>query len=104
MGVGAASVGRLPWRRAGSARISPAALRFWDRLGGWEAEKFTTTEAVKRDRKSKRAIAGWLNELSEAGGVEQLEPSRGSKPATWKFINIDRSELAAGDCGLPEQI
>ena len=95
---------RGPLARLLGGRISEAAIRFHDRLVGWAGDKFTSTEAVKRDRKSKQAVAGWLRELADAGALEQVEPGKGSRPAVWKVTSLDRAELLAGDCGLPETI
>jgi hypothetical protein len=90
-----------PLSRLLGSKISAACLRFYDRLRGWAEGEFTTSEAARRDRRAGKSIRGWLLELAEAGGVEQIEPSKGSKPATWKFIQIDPKDLAIGDCGLP---
>lgn len=94
---------RGPLGRLLGGCIAPAAIRYHDRLGGWASgvDSFTTTEAVKRDRASDRAIRGWLHELAGVGAVDQLTEGKGSKPATWKFVGVDRAELEAGDSGLP---
>ena len=84
--------------------ISDAAVRFYDRLTEWASDKFTTTEAVKKDRATKAAIAGWLRELADAGGVEQIEQSKGNRPAVWKLTGIDRKELLSAACQLPPTI
>ena len=92
---------RGPLARLLGGQISEAALRFYDRLAEWWRDEFTTTEAAKRDRKSDQAIRSWLRELVSVGAVEQVDPSRGSKPAVWRVTGIDRNDLLAGDCGLP---
>ena len=92
---------RGPLARLLGGRISDAAIRFYDRLVTWASGEFTTAEAYRHDRKSQQAVRGWLRELRDAGGVEQVEPPKGSRPAVWKFTGIDRDELVAGDCGLP---
>jgi hypothetical protein len=71
-------------------------------LAQWAGDQFTTTEAVRRDRKSKQAISGWLNDLCDAGAVEQVEPRRGNRPAIWRLTAMDHADLAAGDSGLPD--
>jgi hypothetical protein len=93
---------RGPLARLLGGRISDAAIRYHDRLKAWAGGKFTTTEAVKHDRASDRAVRGWLNELADAGAVEQLDAPKGSRPATWKLTGIDRAELERGDCALPD--
>jgi hypothetical protein len=95
---------RGPLARLLGGTISGAALRFYDRLTEWANFDFSTTEACRRDRKSSQNVRGWLRELADAGAVEQHEEARGSRPATWKLTGMDRAELAAGDCGLPETI
>jgi hypothetical protein len=102
--VAARNLCRGPLARLLGGTISGAALRFYDRIVEWAAGTFTTTEAFKRDRVSDRAVRGWLGELCEAGAVEQVEPRKGSRPATWRLTGVDREELAAGDCGLPQTI
>jgi hypothetical protein len=94
---------RGPLGRLLGGCIAPAAIRYHDRLAGWASgiNSFTTTEAVKRDRATDRAVRGWLHELAGVGAIEQTTEGKGSKPATWKFLGVDRSELEAGDCGLP---
>ena len=92
---------RGPLARLLGGSMSDAALRFYDRLAGWASDKFTTAEAYRRDRKSQQAVRGWLRELCEAGGVDQVEPPKGSRPAVWKLTDVAREELAIGDCGLP---
>jgi hypothetical protein len=93
---------RGPLARLLGGRISEAAIRYHDRLTSWATGTFTTTDAVKKDRASDRAVRGWLLELADAGAVEQLTEHRGSRPATWKITDMDHGELAAGNCGLPE--
>lgn len=90
-----------PLARLLGGRISDAAIRFYDRLVAWAPDKFTTTEAAKQDRKSNQAVRAWLIELCDAGGVEQVEESRGNRPATWRLTGVDRSTLDKGDGGLP---
>ena len=94
---------RGPLARLLGGRISDAALRYYDRLATWATtfDSFTTTQAVKQDRASDRAIRGWLHELAGVGAIEQVEEARGSRPAKWQLLEIDRSELEAGDCSLP---
>jgi hypothetical protein len=91
-----------PLARMLSGRISDAAIRFYDRLSSWASGVFTSTEAVKRERASDRAVRGWLQELAGAGALEQVDEARGSRPASWKLTGMDRAELMMGDCGLPE--
>jgi hypothetical protein len=95
---------RGPLARLLGGKINDSTIRYHDRLTKWatEVESFTTTEAVKRDRATDRAIRGWLHELTEVGAVEQLTPHKGSRPATWKLIETDNQKVSAGDCGLPE--
>jgi hypothetical protein len=97
---------RGPLARLLGGRISDAAIRFYDRLISWAGDKFTTAEAYRHDRKSEQAIRGWLRELANVGGVEQIEPSRGSRPAVWRLTGLNRDDLLVGDCGLmePEEI
>ncbi len=92
---------RGPLARLLGGQISDAAIRFYDRLVEWARDKFTTAEAYRHDRKSEQAIRGWLRDLAGAGAVEQIEASKGSRPAVWKLVNIDRDDLVSGDCGLP---
>ena len=94
---------RGPLARLLGGRISDAAIRCYDRLATWAAnhELFSTTDAVKHDRASDRAIRGWLRELAGVAAIEQVGEGKGSRPATWRLLDIDRSELEAGDCGLP---
>jgi hypothetical protein len=93
-----------PLARLLGGTISGAALRFYDRLVVWATGSFSTAEAHRRDRKAPQNVRSWLRELCEAGAVEQVDPPKGSRPATWKLTGMDRDELAAGDCGLPETI
>jgi hypothetical protein len=93
-----------PLARLLGGTISGAALRFYDRIVGWAAGTFSTADAHRRDRKAPQNVRAWLRELVEAGAVEQVDPPKGSRPATWKLTGMDRAELIAGDCGLPETI
>jgi hypothetical protein len=95
---------RGPLARQLGGRLADATLRYHGRLVEWAGnrDKFSTTEAVKHDHASDRAIRGWLNELASVGAVEQLSEGKGSRPATWRTLAMDPDELAAGDCGLPE--
>jgi hypothetical protein len=93
-----------PLARLLGGTISGAALRFYDRIVGWAAGTFSTADAHRRDRKAPQNVRAWLRELAEAGAVDQVEPPKGSRPATWKLTGMDRAELVAGDCGLPEAI
>jgi DNA primase len=93
-----------PLARLLGGRISDAALRFFDRFVTWAPETFTTTDAVKRDRKTDRAVRGWLRELADAGALEQMEAGKGSRPATWRRTGVNRRELVTGGSGLPETI
>jgi hypothetical protein len=104
--VAARSLCRGPLSRLLGGTISGAALRFYDRIttAEWAAGTFSTGEAARRDRKTPQAIRTWLHELLDAGAVEQTEVGKGSRPATWRLTGMDRSELVAGDCGLPETI
>jgi hypothetical protein len=102
--VAARSLCRGPLGRLLGGTISGAALRFYDRLVDWVAGTFTTAEATRRDKKAVQNVRAWLRELCEAGAVEQIDPPKGSRPATWRMTGIDRAELIAGDCGLPETI
>ena len=95
---------RGPLARLLGGRIGDAALRFYDRLEKWATDQFSTTEAVKKDRKSKQAVASWIRELADVGAIEQITEAKGSRPAVWKLTKIDRDELTAGDCGLPENV
>src|SRR5262249_47288484 len=66
--------------------LSDPARRFHERLRAWAAGmEFTTTEAKRREKSSKSAVAGWLAELHEAGLVELIQPGRGRKPSTWRL-------------------
>lgn len=95
---------RGPLARQLGGRLADATLRYHGRLVEWAGnrDKFSTTEAVKHDHASDRAIRGWLHELASVGALEQLTEGKGSRPATWKVIDVDPDVLAAGDCGLPE--
>jgi hypothetical protein len=93
-----------PLSRLLGGTVSGAARRFNDRITDWFTGTFTTTEAAKRDHKSQQNVRAWLRELAEVGAVEQVEESKGSRPAKWKSTGMDCHELAAGDCGLPETI
>lgn len=95
---------RGPLARLLGGRISEAAIRFRDRLESWAGDRFTTTQAAKRDRKASQTVRDWLRDLCEAGAVEQVESAKGSRPATWKLLDIDHDELVTGDSGLPEKI
>ena len=99
----ACHLARGPLARLLGGRISDAALRYYDRLATWAADldSFTTTQAAKHDPVSDRAIRGWLHELVGVGAIEQVTEGKGSRPATWRLLDINRSELEAGDCGLP---
>jgi hypothetical protein len=89
-----------PLARLLGLRITDAALRFYDRLTGWATDLFTTSQAAIRDRKKSQTVRDLLKVLCEAGAVEQVEPGRGSRPATWRLTGMDRGELVS-DCGLP---
>ncbi|WP_146372678.1 hypothetical protein [Symmachiella macrocystis] len=99
-----------PMSRLLGGRISEPARRFADRLADRFAvdEKFTSREAAKGESATRRAVTGWLAELCEAGTVEQLEPHKGSRPATWKRtaaeldIADDCPELPALDDVFPD--
>ena len=93
---------RGPLARLLGGRISDAAIRYYDRLKAWcGPDAFSTTDAVKHDRATDRAIRGWLRELTGIAAIEQVSEGKGSRPATWRLLDIDQTELEAGDCGLP---
>lgn len=93
---------RGPLSRLLGGKISDAAIRFHDRLTPWVSGTFTTADAYRHDKKSQQAIRGWLRELAEVGAVDQVEPPKGSRPAVWKLTGIDRADLCAGECSLPD--
>jgi len=100
----ARSLTRGPLSRLLGGGISDAARRFHARVSDWAGDRFTTTEAANQDKKSPQTVRDWLRELAEAGAVEQVEPAKGNRPATWTLTEMSQSELAVGDCGLPETI
>lgn len=75
-----------PFSRQLGGGVSDGARRFVERLQCFGQREFSSTDAhqTARDEFSRRAVTGWLLELCEADLVEQVEPSRGSKPARWR--------------------
>lgn len=98
----AKQLARSPMARLLGGRISDATLRFYDRLAKWAPDQFNTSEAAKHDRKSKQIVRAWLSDLADVGAVQQLEPSKGSRPAVWKVLDVDVGDLASGGFSLPE--
>jgi len=87
-----------PLSRLLGRRISDAAARFRERLlPRVNAGAFTTREALHGEAASDRAVRGWLNELGDAGWIEQIEPGRGSKPATWRLLPEPADECVVAD-------
>lgn len=89
----------VPLARALGASVSQGAKRFRDRLYKWVKGNFTTTEAVRHEKVSDRAVRGWLRELCAGGWVEPVEGGRGHKPSTWRVPTILPTEADA--IGLP---
>jgi len=78
-----------PLSRSLGGSIPVAVANLGRRLSsGYGGEVFTTAQAVKDDPvlKHRGKMNEYLNTLEFAGVVNQVEPSRGSKPASWKVI------------------
>jgi hypothetical protein len=70
--------------------LPSSAQRFYRRLRDWFGDdSFTSSDARNREATSRSAVHGWLAELHLAGALEQLEESRGRRPATWKLTGAD---------------
>jgi len=84
-----------PLGRLLGRQLSEAAARYRDRLSEWAVgmESFTSTDASKRDKASRRSVQAWLAELNDHGHVELVEPHKGNKPAKWRLLENDEALL-----------
>jgi hypothetical protein len=74
--------------------VGAPARRFFERLQGWfGTQEFTTKEVRKKEETSRSGAYAWLQELHRAGGIEQVEPPRGSTPARWRVTVEDVCDL-----------
>lgn len=92
-----------PFERLLGGGLSDPARRFFDELDPWAGDsEFTTTKANDqwKSRMSRRALTGYLLELAEAGLVDQVEPPRGNKPATWRMAGV-QPDSVDGPAALP---
>jgi hypothetical protein len=81
--------------------VSEQVRRFFERLAGWFGENnFTTREVKTKEETSRASVYEWLAELHRHGAVEQVEESRGKKPATWR---IAEAGLNRGGNVLPTE-
>jgi len=90
-----------PLARLLGGRVSDAALRLHDRLRRRGLpDAFTAKDIAKGEPLGERSVRNYLNELSEAGFVELVEPGRGPKPHTWR---LSENPPDPGDwAGLPD--
>lgn len=89
-----------PFHRLLGGGLSDPARRYFDHLHSWAGEAtFSTTEAYEKVRHQfgRKSVGGWLNELADAGLVEQVEPHSGNKPATWRLTGKEPAD-AANEC------
>jgi hypothetical protein len=68
-----------PMGRLIGTGITPAAMRFLNRLRTWGVSSFTVEQARKREEASKSSVKNWLGELREASLIEVIESGRGPK-------------------------
>ena len=97
----AAKLCRTPLARQLGGAISTAAARFYEQLTKLVDERFNTTEAVGRYKRSRQAINGWLNELAEIGAVEQIRRGSGNQPAEWRRTDMAPADVVQGGFELP---
>ena len=93
-----------PFQRLLGGGLSDPSRRYFDGLQSWAgAADFTTTEAADKVKAqfSRRAVAGWLSELADAGLVEQLEANKGPKPAKWRLTGALPDDNAGECTALP---
>ncbi len=69
--------------------VSDSAMRFFDQLKELFPYGFSTSEAKKEIKVGKSSAYSWLNELHEAGALEQIDPPQGNKPARWKLTGTE---------------
>jgi hypothetical protein len=74
-----------PMARLLGGGVSDPARRFYRGLEKWATGEFITDQAKQHESNCKSSVYGWLHELHEAGVVELVEASRGSRPARWKL-------------------
>jgi hypothetical protein len=79
-----------PMSRLLGGGISEPAIRFHERLATCGALNvtFSTTEASKALKVQQRSVTSYLSELCDFGAVDQIEPSRGNKPAKWQLESM----------------
>jgi hypothetical protein len=67
-----------------SLGVKASAAAFYKKLADrYQSKGFSTAEVQKFDPAGERTIRTWLAQLAEHGCVEQVEPGKGPKPATW---------------------
>jgi len=88
-----------PMNRIIGRRASEPASRFYERLRERvvPGTVFATSEAIKGESATDRAVRGWLGELVDVGLVELVEPRRGPMPAKWKVL--EKAGLPEGPAG-----
>ncbi|MCC7387329.1 MAG: hypothetical protein IT431_01030 [Phycisphaerales bacterium] len=86
-------------------RVSPAAMRFRERLERrLGSDEFSTTDAAAGEAVTARAVRDWLAALTDGGMAEQTETPRGNKPARWKLLPVDPLDLQVSDLPSVEQV
>ncbi|MAT13858.1 MAG: hypothetical protein CMJ46_01145 [Planctomyces sp.] len=93
-----------PMTRSFGRGYSEGAVRCYERLQvSFGFEEFTTLEASRKDKFSRRAVTGWLKELETAGMVNQVEVGRGRTPSKWQLVRqeLEADELFAENSILP---
>jgi hypothetical protein len=82
-------------------RLSDPSRRFFERLAEWfnVGHVFTTRDAAKKEKASRRSVVDWLSELHDAGLIELKEPRRGPVPAKWERIAVSPD---APGCDCPD--
>jgi hypothetical protein len=85
-----------PMARQLGGGLSDQACRFLERLKKWAVGEFTSTEAKGKETGCKSSVHGWLNDLNEAGFLQQVEVGRGRTPAKWQLTGktLDDTEIS----------
>lgn len=69
-----------------SLGVGTSATALYQKLVATFSKKiFSTTDIQKIDKAGERTVRGWLSKLAEHGCINQVQPSTGPKPATWRL-------------------
>jgi hypothetical protein len=90
-----------PMSRLLGGKITGPARRCCQRMRAWANDVFTTTDVIRRDKASDRAVRGWLWELADAGILELVDESHGRLPAKYRWGNVTVDEIDRNCPALP---